>query len=116
MSEYVALIDTYEYAINNFHKRTDVEKIILSRVIADLEFINIMIAEQGKLIFESFVNEVADKINKHDIPVNLLSFSAMVYEGGKAGFNVSRLIKSINTNSEWIIEETNKNILINTQQ
>jgi hypothetical protein len=107
----VNIADTFEHAINNLHTRSAFEQSVIAEKIANLEYIDLLIAKEGsKIVYEQLAKQIAGQIDNKTAIVDIMSISALYYKGKKAGFDVEVLHKAMNINGEWLMTEQLKSI------
>lgn len=109
MENLIAITDVFKHAVENLHTYTPYERAIISKNIADLDYLDELL-KRSKKTFQILINETATAINNRTIPPDIFSISAILYKGKKAGLDGSLLHKAMHENGEWLMKEELKNI------
>ena len=109
MDKHVAITDVFQHAVENLTSCTPYEKAIISKNISELNYLD-DILKRNKKVFQQLIHETASAIYKRTIPADVMSLSAIIYKGKKAGLDISRLHRAMHNNGEWLMQEEMKHI------
>ena len=108
MKELIPISEIYEYTLNTLHLLPSQIASMVSANIGNLEYVNGLFIDLK--IAQKIIRDISNAIKQHNIPVDIMAFSAIVYIGKEKGLNVEPLVKAMNEEAEWLTSEQIKDI------
>lgn len=108
----IAIHEVYEHAVNNLSMFSPAAQKLVRENIASLDWMDEML-DKDRIVTQIMIDDTVGKINRHEGPVDIFSFSALIYKCKLRGYNVQPLIDVMHANGEWLtlkqIEDMNLN-------